>query len=114
MSRNKFVWFGGSLATLALAIACSSEPAKPANGEKPKAAAADGVSEEVLARGKAVYKANCVACHGELGKGDGPASGVLKPKPRDHTDAAYMNTLSNEEIAKIIKFGGAMVKFKSL
>jgi len=31
--------------------------------------------------GANVFKANCVSCHGELGKGDGIASGSLDPKP---------------------------------
>jgi hypothetical protein len=33
---------------------------------------------------------------------------VLKPKPRDHTDAVYMSTISDEEMGKVIRFGGAI------
>jgi mono/diheme cytochrome c family protein len=109
VSRKTLSLFGASLATLALAIACSSEPAKPADTAAAAARpATPAVSEEVLAKGKAIYKANCVACHGESGKGDGPAAGVLKPKPRDHTDAAYMSTITDEDMGKIIRFGGAI------
>jgi mono/diheme cytochrome c family protein len=89
-----------STAVLVMAVACSSNPESTASGTSAGSAANPG-------RGKELYKANCVACHGETGKGDGPGAGVLKPKPRDHTDAAYMSKLSDQEIGDIIRMGGA-------
>ena len=62
----------------------------------------------MLNRGREIYKANCVPCHGESGKGDGPGAGVLKPPPRDHTDRTYMSTLTDKNIADVIQMGGAI------
>jgi cytochrome c oxidase cbb3-type subunit 3 len=61
------------------------------------------------AAGKAVYEKNCVMCHGVTGKGDGPTAAVLSPKPRNHTDGQYMNTLKDEYLFKVVKEGGASV-----
>jgi mono/diheme cytochrome c family protein len=66
------------------------------------------VTPELLERGHASYKLNCVPCHGESGRGDGPSSANLDPKPRDHTSAAYMTTLTDDDIRKIVNFGGAI------
>ena len=65
-------------------------------------------STVALERGRALYDVNCVSCHGDTGRGDGPAAGVLKPPPRDHTDRAYMSTLTDKQIAEVIKMGGAL------
>jgi cbb3-type cytochrome c oxidase subunit III len=40
------------------------------------------------ARGRALYMANCVACHGAAGDGNGPRAYFINPKPRVLTDAA--------------------------
>lgn len=40
-------------------------------------------------RGKAVYDAHCVECHGDSGRGDGAAAAFLNPRPRDFTTGKY-------------------------
>lgn len=40
-------------------------------------------------RGKTVYDARCVECHGQAGRGDGPAAMFLTPRPRDFTTGKY-------------------------
>jgi mono/diheme cytochrome c family protein len=98
-----------ALTGLGIATACSSEDAS-APGDKPAATASSSgaATPAMIERGRAIYKTNCVACHGESGKGDGPGAGVLNPPPRDHTDYAYMSTLTDKEIADVIKMGGAI------
>jgi len=59
--------------------------------------------------GGKLYQARCSPCHGPDGKAATPTAQALNPKPRDHTDGAYMNQLSNEHIAKVIKNGGPAV-----
>lgn len=59
------------------------------------------------AAGKEIYAQYCALCHGEQGQGDGSLSANLDPKPRDHTDGAYMNALTDDHLLKVVSEGGA-------
>lgn len=41
-----------------------------------------------IKNGKTLYQTYCAPCHGDNGKGDGPAAASLNPKPADHTSEA--------------------------
>jgi mono/diheme cytochrome c family protein len=60
-------------------------------------------------QGKKLYGQFCATCHGQSGKGDGAAAAALNPKPRDHTDKEYMSKMSDDEMLKVIKNGGASI-----
>jgi mono/diheme cytochrome c family protein len=84
--------------------------------------------ERSLATGQAIYRGRCAVCHGDEGRGDGPASASLNPPPADlrvhmaagHTDGqlfywvsygfpntampAWQSTLSEDERWDVINF----------
>ena len=57
------------------------------------------------ARGESVYRANCVACHGALADGKGPAARALKPSPTDFTQATYWAGKTDEQVLAAIRTG---------
>jgi cytochrome c oxidase cbb3-type subunit 3 len=59
------------------------------------------------------WQQNCLQCHGQLGRGDGPRGPMLKAT--NLSDAAWQKAVTDEQIAATIKLGkGNMPSFKQL
>ncbi|MDR7075087.1 cytochrome c oxidase cbb3-type subunit 3 [Neobacillus niacini] len=54
---------------------------------------------EAIFAGEKVYKKQCLICHGETGKGEGPNAGTAI------NNQNYLNTVSNKDIYNSIKYG---------
>jgi len=108
MIRHRFA-FTHALPTVLFAMSlagCGGGSSDPPSAAAPEPASTE-VTAALLERGAGVYKANCIPCHGPLGKGDGPSSAMLDPKPRDHSNRTYMDQLTDQQIANTIVQGGA-------
>ena len=74
---SRMRWTIGVLAVVALTSAASlaQRPAKP-------------IPATAVERGRGLFQQHCAACHGERGKGNGPAAGGLSQRPADLTTLA--------------------------
>ena len=63
--------------------------------------------------GKDNFSGTCSPCHGETGKGDGPLADSLGEgvKPRNLADAKLLSFRTDEELFKVVKFGGPSMGF---
>ena len=55
-------------------------------------------SPAVLLKGQALYQKHCASCHGDKGKGDGPAETYETEPATDLTDRALQERLTDGEI----------------
>ncbi len=129
IDKRLLVTFCAGLVVIALSGCGQERPAersveKNGNGAAPQVAKdvervdVERVKEDVakkvegkgdLGAGKQTYAVFCASCHGNTGKGDGPAAAALPTKPRSLSDTNYMNTLTDQHLFKVIKEGGTSV-----
>jgi mono/diheme cytochrome c family protein len=94
------------------ALSSSAEPAAPrammaaaATTQVPTASGTNDSSQVPAERGRSVFAANCVMCHGDAGKGDGRVAKLYNPRPSDLTVSSKTDLYKTT----IIRKGGAYV-----
>ena len=78
------------------------EPYRSARNPLPNSAA-------ILQHGAQVYAANCAACHGARGYGDGPAAAQLSPRPADLSWLSRSRMVGDQYIDWTVAEGGQPV-----
>lgn len=92
----------------------NTPPASPAPDTTPSSPGT-GANEPAEVVGQRVYSTRCALCHGPEGRGDGPGSAALNPKPRNYHDKAYMASRTDAELLEVIRNGkGAMPKWGAI
>ncbi|MEK6608331.1 MAG: c-type cytochrome [Myxococcota bacterium] len=89
MTTFKRNFLAAGLLTVSLLAGCAEQPWDQPEFTEPMTLGGVAISPDVLNNGREAFMLNCYACHGALGKGDGPSSPGLRPPPRDFTAGIF-------------------------
>lgn len=108
-----------SLISLLTLIGCSNLQAQtkpkwtvPSSASKIENPVGSGTATLVSA--KILYLNNCSPCHGEKGKGNGPASASLVPKPADHSSPVFQSQTDGAIFYKLSEGRSPMPAYKAI
>ncbi len=104
---------GGLGAYLQRPEAVQSKWKAPAWADTLKNPYADRV-EEAIKAGAKIFQQQCAVCHGNKGRGDGPAGMALNPRPADLTSKEVQAQSDGALFWKISEGRGAMPAFKAI
>jgi len=62
-------------------------------------------TDELVETGRAIYQAKCATCHGDDGRGDGPAASGLEPPPANLAAGRLKAANSSEDLYRRIRVG---------
>ncbi len=102
---HSFAW--GVVGSAVVSLVCATAHAQTVTqGPAPRIQSVEGVDS---------YKAYCAVCHGEKGKGDGPAATALKKAPADLTGVAKRRngTFSAADVEAVILGTNVMISHGS-
>lgn len=68
----------------------------------------------LLVDAKKIYITNCAPCHGDKGRGDGPAAQALSPKPADHSSAVIQSETDGSLFWKLSEGRNPMPAYKKI
>ncbi|MBV8389308.1 MAG: c-type cytochrome [Mucilaginibacter sp.] len=71
-------------------------------------------NNSALVDGKKLYTTNCAPCHGDKGRGDGPAAQALIPKPADHSSALVQSETDGSLFWKLSEGRNPMPGYKKI
>jgi len=89
-----------------------STPPAPARAVEYAALGSSALSGAAQPDGEVIFMKWCVACHGEQGKGDGPAAAAYDPKPANFTAGEFWTSRPDSLLEEVIEHGkGGMPSF---
>ncbi len=91
------------------ATSLTTAPAGSRTGVGALRSASESILHLVGKNGEEVFKRQCAVCHGDTGRGDGPASAALRPKPADLTDSEKMGEYTQGKLVAVIGKGKGMM-----
>ncbi|HEY3322327.1 MAG TPA: c-type cytochrome [Planctomycetota bacterium] len=103
------VWLGISLVGAIMAGEQTPWVAPARAAKKANPIAADAQS---MARGKQLFTKNCLSCHGETGRGDGPAAKDLERHPGNLSDPKMFEQSDGALFWKITEGNKPMLSFE--
>lgn len=65
------------------------------------------ISPEARKDAGQIFASRCAVCHGAQGRGNGAGAARLSPKPTNFTDPSWQKSVTDDQIEKVIVYGGA-------